>query len=81
MKFTKIFLLITALLMCSLPAVAFEISKSQAANKALVKYPGKLLSTKTVKGKKGKVYLVKILMKDGRVKTVKVNADSGKISR
>jgi uncharacterized membrane protein YkoI len=60
-------------------SVAFDVSKSDAVSHVLRKYPGKLLSAKTEQGKRGKYYAIKLIMKDGRVKSVNVDASTGKI--
>ena len=74
-------LILTAILALPLSSYAAkELSGGQAANKALGVHPGKLISVRSKKDKKGRYYLIKILKKDGRVKSVKVNAKTGKVS-
>lgn len=69
-------------LMLSFPISGYaakELSSGQAASKALEKHPGKLLSVRAKKNNAGRYYLIKILKKDGRVKSVKIDAKTGKI--
>ncbi|MFK8068888.1 MAG: PepSY domain-containing protein [Gammaproteobacteria bacterium] len=56
-----------------------KITEDQAANIASKATGGQVLGSET-KGVKGvTVYRIKVLMKDGRVKTVQVNAASGEV--
>ena len=56
------------------PVASAEITKSQAASRAKANYGGKVLNVKKVGQKNGKsIYNVKLLMKDGRVKTVTIS--------
>ncbi len=63
------------LLAFSMPGDAFAKSKQQAAQQAARQYNAKVLSVKTEQQGKKKVYVVKLLTKDGVVKTVRVPAD------
>lgn len=56
-------------------ARADGISKQQAVNIATQKHPGRVLGVK----RKNNIYRVKTLSKKGKVRIVKVDADSGKI--
>lgn len=60
-------------------AAAEQVSKQDAVAIALRNTPGKVLSVKTDKGQQGKIYYIKLLMKDGRVKTIKVDAETGRV--
>lgn len=71
-------LLIVALLLigCSLSFNSqAEVSKQQAVQQVMRKMPGKLVSVKTVDN----AYQIKLLQKDGRVKTVLVDKANGRI--
>ena len=59
----------------TMPGDAFAKSKQQAAQQAARQYNAKVLSVKTEQQGKKKVYVVKLLTKDGVVKTVRVPAD------
>jgi hypothetical protein len=54
------------------------ISLDEAVRKAKKKYKGKVLSAETVNIDGRKVYRIKILTKDGRVKRVHIDARTGK---
>lgn len=59
----------------SAPADAFAKTKEEAARQAARQYDAKVLSVKTQQQGKKKVYVIKLLTKDGVVKTVRVPAD------
>lgn len=54
------------------------ISLDEAVRKAKKKHKGKVLSAETVRIDGRKVYRIKILTKDGRVKRVHIDARTGK---
>ena len=54
-----------------------SISLDEAVSRARQQYPGKVLSADTVNVNGRKVYNIKILTKDGRVKRTQVDARSG----
>ena len=56
----------------SLPSAAFAQSKEQAAQDAARQYDAKVLSVKEQKQGQDTVYVIKLLTKDGAVKTVRV---------
>lgn len=56
------------------------ISADQAATIVRNSTGGRILSVERQDKKGGSVYRVKVLMSDGRVRVIRVNADSGKIS-
>ena len=64
-----------ALLAFTMPGDAFAKTKQQAAQQAARQHNAKVLSVKTEQQGKKKVYVVKLLTKDGVVKTVRVSAD------
>ena len=53
------------------------ISLDEAVSRARQQYPGKVLSADTVNVKGRKVYNIKILTNDGRVKRTQIDARSG----
>lgn len=53
------------------------ISLDEAVSRARQQYPGKVLSADTVNNNGRKVYNIKILTKDGRVKRTRIDARSG----
>ncbi len=59
---------------------AARLSPRDAASKVKKSHGGKILSVKATKAKNGTAYKVKILTKEGVVKTVAVDAASGKVS-
>ena len=63
------------LLAFTMPGDAFAKTKQQAAQQAARQHNAKVLSVKTEQQGKKKVYVVKLLTKDGVVKTVRVSAD------
>ncbi len=56
----------------SAPSAAFAQSKEQAARDAARQYNAKVLSVKEQKQGQDTVYVIKLLTKDGVVKTVRV---------
>ena len=66
---------IALVLALSAPSEAFAKSKEQAAREAARQYDAKVLSVKTQQQGKKQVYVIKLLTKDGVVKTVRVPAD------
>ena len=68
-------LVAAALLAFTMPGDAFAKTKQQAAQQAARQHNAKVLSVKTEQQGKKKVYVVKLLTKDGVVKTVRVSAD------
>jgi hypothetical protein len=69
-RLTAIFLT-SLLLVSAMPAEAAS-SKEQAAREAARQYNAKVLSVKEQKQGRSSVYVVKLLTKDGVVKTVRV---------
>ena len=59
----------------SAPSDAFAKTKEEAAREAARQYDAKVLSVKTQQQGKKKVYVIKLLTKNGVVKTVRVPAD------
>lgn len=59
-----------------LPVSAFAISLQDAARRAAEQNNAKVLSAKTVQQGQRRVHEIKLLTKDGVVKTVRVPADS-----
>lgn len=57
------------------PGDSYAKTREQAAQQAARQYNAKVLSAKTVQQGKKKVYVIKLLTKDGVVKTVRVPAD------
>lgn len=68
-------LVAAALLAFTMPGDAFAKTKQQAAQQAARQHNAKVLSVKTEQQGKKKVYVVKLLTRDGVVKTVRVPAD------
>jgi uncharacterized membrane protein YkoI len=54
-----------------------DISKDEAVKKALQRHNGKVLSAETIRVDGRKVYHIKILTKDGRVKRTRIDARTG----
>ncbi len=55
------------------------VSIESAISKAKAKYGGKVLSAKEIRSKGPLVYKIKLLLPNGRVKTVFVDGDSGEV--
>ena len=73
-KLLQICALLIPLTLLASPVVIGAMSKSEAASKAKRTYSGKVLSVDLVGSKNGKdTYRVKLLLPDGRVKTVTVS--------
>ena len=68
-------LVAATLLAFAMPGDAYAKTKEQAAQQAARQYNAKVLSVKTQQQGKKKVYVIKLLTKDGVVKTVRVPAD------
>ena len=68
-------LVAATLLAFTMPGDAFAKTKQQAAQQAARQHNAKVLSVKTEQQGKKKVYVVKLLTRDGVVKTVRVPAD------
>ena len=67
---------LTALLLALPGAAAAAKNKEQAAREAARQHDAKVLSVKEQKQGKHSVYVVKVLTKDGVVKTVRVPKDN-----
>lgn len=67
-------LLATVVLLFAAPDAAWAQSKEEAARNAARQYNAKVLSVKTVQEGKRKVYVIKLLTREGVVKTVRVTA-------
>lgn len=67
-------LLATLVLLFAAPDAAWAQSKEEAARNAARQYNAKVLSVKTVQEGKRKVYVIKLLTREGVVKTVRVTA-------
>lgn len=65
-------LLMAVMLALSWPSTAFAQTKEQAARDAARQYDAKVLSVKEQKQGQDTVYVIKLLTKDGVVKTVRV---------
>jgi ketopantoate hydroxymethyltransferase len=63
---------LTLLMAASLPSAAFAQTKEQAARDAARQYDAKVLSVKEQKQGQDTVYVIKLLTRDGVVKTVRV---------
>ena len=73
------FAISTALLFGS-PAFAAPLDRQAAISRVKSTYPAKVLNAETIKNNNGRVsYRIKLLFKDGRVKTVIVDGDSGRL--
>lgn len=55
------------------------VSIESAISKARAKYGGKVLSAKEIRSKGPLVYKIKLLLPNGRVKTVFVDGESGEV--
>ena len=55
------------------------VSLETAISKAKAKYRGKVLSAKEIGGKGPLVYKIKLLLPNGRIKTVFVDGESGEV--
>lgn len=64
--------LASVMLILAVPSAAFAQSKEQAARDAARQYDAKVLSVKEQKQGSKTVYVIKLLTKDGVVKTVRV---------
>jgi uncharacterized iron-regulated membrane protein len=53
------------------------ISQDEAVQRARQRYNGKVLSAETIRDNGRKVYRIKILTPDGRVKRIRIDAHSG----
>ena len=67
-------LLMALALACALPPDAFAQTKEQAARQAAQQHNAKVLSVKETRQGGKTVYVIKLLTKDGVVKTVRVTA-------
>jgi hypothetical protein len=65
-------ILMALLLAFAIPSAAFAQTKEQAARDAARQYDAKVLSVKEQKQGQDTVYVIKLLTKDGVVKTVRV---------
>jgi len=64
--------IITLLLALAVPAAAWAQSLDEAAQQAARQYDAKVLSARTVQEGGRKVHVIKLLTKDGVVKTVRI---------
>jgi hypothetical protein len=64
--------MLTLLMAASLPSAAFAQTKEQAARDAARQHDAKVLSVKEQKQGQDTVYVIKLLTRDGVVKTVRV---------
>jgi uncharacterized membrane protein YkoI len=55
------------------------LSKEQAVQMAQRAFNGKVLAVKQHKNDKQSMYAVKILNKKGRIRTIRINAETGKL--
>ena len=79
-RFLLLFSLFIGFYFIDVPLVeAKELSKSQAVSKVMKRYPGKLIYAKVSNKKQGKQYKIRIIMKTGKVKNIRVDAKSGRI--
>ena len=74
-KLQKLCLLLLVLLM---PVSAFAITLEEAARQAAQQNDAKVLSARTVQKGDKRVHVIKLLTRDGVVKTVKITDDNGK---
>ena len=65
-------ILMTLVLACAMPTGLLAQTKEQAAQQAARQHDAKVLSVKEQKQGKNTVYVIKLLTKDGVVKTVRV---------
>lgn len=80
----RLFYFVFAMLIavCAMPqAHAKSISLREAINTVQAQYPGKVLKTGQVNIKQNKYYRIKLVTKKGRVISVLVNVDTGKIRK
>lgn len=63
----------------ALRTLAEGISKDEAVEIVRARYPGRVISAKAEKRDGRRVYVVKVLSDEGRVRTVTVDAESGRI--
>ena len=75
MKLQKLCLILLVLLM---PVTAFAISLDEAARQAARQNDAKVLSARTVEKGNSRVHEIKLLTKDGVVKTVRIRDNSQK---
>jgi uncharacterized membrane protein YkoI len=66
-------ILMTTLLALAVPTLSFAISLDQAARQAARQHNAKVLSAQTVEQKGQRVHVIKVLTKDGVVKTVRIS--------
>ena len=66
-------ILMTAMLAVLAPVPAFAISLDQAARQAARQHNAKVLSAQTVEKNGQRVHVIKVLTKDGVVKTVRIS--------
>ena len=69
------------LLAMLLPLAATAQSLDQAARQAARQYDAKVLSARTVQEGERKVHVIKLLTRDGVVKTVRITVRDGKKSK
>jgi len=73
--------ILSALLVISSLALAYDISERKASELVQSKYNAKkLLKVESISSRGTKAFKVKILLNSGRLKTVYVNKKNGKIS-
>ena len=76
---TVIYTLIFSLFLCFSSYAEAALTIQQAVKKVLASHNGKVLKTAKTTIKNQKYYRIRLLTKDGRVLTFRVNAKSGKI--
>ena len=80
--FRRLFGIGMALLLLTGQAMADRrTSLEQAVNEARDRYPGRVLSAETYRRNGRESYEIRILTKDGRVKRLNMDADSGRFGR
>mgnify|MGYP001812337536 FL=1 len=78
MKLQKYCLILLVLMM---PMTAFAISLDEAARQAARQNDAKVLSARTVEKGNSRVHEIKLLTKDGVVKTVRIRDNSQKVKQ
>ncbi|MGQ8367025.1 PepSY domain-containing protein [Glaciecola sp. 1036] len=63
------------------PAAAKDISLREAVDLVQQRYPGKVLKASQTRIKDNTFYRIKVMTKQGRVVTLLVNADTGRIRK
>jgi len=76
MRPKKLYIVCLILLVFLMPVSAYAISLNEAAQQAARQHDAKVLSAKTVEKGNSRVHEIKLLTRDGVVKTVRVRDNS-----